>query len=67
MVACSVANGPSTTVTESPTSKSRTVTSARRGFSFARLSGRGSHDLVDGQRRRLVGVADEAGDAGGVA
>ena len=55
------------TVTESPTSKSRTLTST---FSAALASAVGPRivdDLVDGQRGRLVGVPDEAGDARGVA
>lgn len=75
MVACRVANGPSVTVTESPTSKSSTWTSTGLPGTGHGLLGRlalhvgGEHldDLVQRQRVRVVGVADEAGDTGGVA
>src|SRR3954447_15002997 len=67
----SEANAPSVTVTESPTSKSRTRTSGLAFFSSASTAGAEPLEhLVERQRRGPVdpvGGADEAGDTRGVA
>ncbi len=70
IVACSVANGPSMTVTESPTSKSTTLVSTAFVLRLLGCSGAGRASATTSSRVSgdgLVGVADEAGDAGGVA
>ena len=70
IVACRVANGPSMTMTESPTLEvgdlAFLVSDGRFCLSvlLPRLGREDLHDLVEGQRHRLVGVADEAGDPG---
>ncbi len=70
----SVANGPSMTVTDSPTSKSTVGCGGRAAAALLAARGRGgrdgrgehAEDLVEGQRDRVVGGAEEAGDPGRV-